>query len=279
MYQYATAISGWNPSHTDWRPPNSYPDQRLSDPRPARYPYQDTFGVLSATSYMDSSFFTAEKCSALSAAAPPQMLSPSPPSISASSHSSKSPRSSTSLGSGAKDPMGLDSGSRSYSESPPEEQKPTSSPSSPGSPDPEAPLNYAKERRRAQNRRAQQTHRERRAQRVKDLEVRVQELESLENILRAENGELKEELMRLEGMLRTAQLCRDAGETIGFPDPVAMWNSIQKHPVVAAGGVDVAVVCEELRSLASRRGSKALLLDPRRINEVIEKCRSDGVAD
>ncbi|KAH7063423.1 hypothetical protein B0J12DRAFT_735317 [Macrophomina phaseolina] len=155
-----------------------------------------------------------------------------------------------------------------------------SSPSSPDSPDSSAaPLNFAKERRRAQNRRAQQTHRERRAQRLKDLEDRVKELEAVEDILRAENAEIKEELVRLEGMLRTAQLCRQADRMLGFPDPIALWDLIQGHPLVAAGGVDVALVCEELRNLAARTEEKTQLFNSQNINNIIEQCRSHGEAD
>ncbi|EKG16317.1 Basic-leucine zipper (bZIP) transcription factor [Macrophomina phaseolina MS6] len=155
-----------------------------------------------------------------------------------------------------------------------------SSPSSPNSLDSSAaPLHLAKERRRAQNRRAQQTHRERRAQRFKRLEDQVKELEAVEEFLRTENAEIKEELMRLEGMLKTAQICRQTDRAVGFLDPVALWDSIQKHPLVVDGEVDVALVCEELRSLASKGQGRTLMFNAAQINKVIEQYRSRAEAD
>lgn len=75
----------------------------------------------------------------------------------------------------------------------------SSKPTAPSAPLPRAQTSkedLAKERRRAQNRKAQQLHRARWRQRLKELQARVEELAAMERRLRRENGELKRELLQ-----------------------------------------------------------------------------------
>lgn len=167
------------------------------------------------------------------------------------------------------------------------------------------------ERRRAQNRRAQQAHRDRRAQHQQALEARVAELQALERTLREENGGLRWELLQVNNILaverarrreeveRKAVQRRDGEEVMvgsvgggggkgggggggegesgwGWKGVVEVWDRVLRHPVVESGGVSAADVVEELRGDGGGPGGawgRRLLVDERRIDEVVEKCR------
>ncbi|KAK0661922.1 hypothetical protein DIS24_g2271 [Lasiodiplodia hormozganensis] len=169
------------------------------------------------------------------------------------------------------------------------------------------------ERRRAQNRRAQQAHRDRRAQHQQALEARVVELQALERALREENGGLRWELLQVNNILAverarsreyedqrrreeevvvTAAVGRVGGggegargggarggggeeSGWGWKGVVEVWDRVLRHPVVESGGVSVADVVEELRGGKGAEGRR-LLVDERRIDEVVEKCRRRG---
>ncbi|KAF4540187.1 uncharacterized protein LTHEOB_9283 [Lasiodiplodia theobromae] len=158
-------------------------------------------------------------------------------------------------------------------------------------------------------------HRDRRAQHQQALEARVVELQALERALREENGGLRWELLQVNNILaveRAARKQRDCedqrrreeevvvvgrvgggggvgagaggrgpggggGEESGWgwKGVVEVWDRVLRHPVVESGGVSVADVVEELRGGKGAEGRR-LLVDEKRIDEVVEKCRRRG---
>jgi len=173
-------------------------------------------------------------------------------------------------------------------------------------------LTPAQSRRKAQNRAAQRAFRERKERHVKDLEAKLTALESSASSLASDNQRLKLALQRATTENEILRASSRPNSTItpaqhhspshnldtadALADPTysahspsygsndgdgallaasATWDLIQSHPLVRQGYVDIADVCDRLRSAARCDGSGPVFAE-REVRRVVEESRRAG---
>ncbi|KAE9965672.1 hypothetical protein BLS_007451 [Venturia inaequalis] len=174
-------------------------------------------------------------------------------------------------------------------------------------------LTPAQSRRKAQNRAAQRAFRERKERHVKDLEAKLNVLESSASSLASDNQRLKLALQRAtteNEILRassrpsstitpaqhhspmhnidTSDALLDPGYTAHSPaygtndgdgallPAGATWDLIQNHPLVRQGFIDIADVCDRLRGAARCDGSGPVFAEKEVIRAVESSRRAGG---
>ncbi|KAF2397343.1 hypothetical protein EJ06DRAFT_566172 [Trichodelitschia bisporula] len=162
----------------------------------------------------------------------------------------------------------------------------------------EKELTPAQYRRKAQNRAAQRAFRERKERHVKDLEAKLEALESSATSLATDNQRLKlalqranteNEILRARGGREGSweeeyegadggwsESVRKGGEGGALLQAHATWDVIQGHRLVKAGYVDVADVCERLRGKARCDGGGPVFSEWDVLRAVEESRRGGG---